>query len=91
MRPIFFFLVVFCAGGCLSVETKILSRKIANSSQAHHQELLDLNVVKPPEGKTLFDTKEWKAVVKRAAKLRQVTSGLADILGAPKIIPMEDE
>ena len=83
--------VVLCTGCCLSAKTKILSRKIAFSAQSHHQEMLDLKKVTPKDGETIFDTKEWKTAVKRAAKIGQVTSGLADLLGAPKTLPKPKE
>ena len=65
-----------CVTGCLSYETKVLSRKIAVSTKNQETEL----AVKLKDDESLQATR----LRKRASKLSEVTSGLADLLGAPK-------
>ena len=69
---------VLLVAGCVSYETKVLSRKIANSTKNQEIEL----IVKFSGD----ESAEAIRLQKRAAKLSEVTSGLADILGAPKDI-----
>jgi len=70
------FICVLLVAGCVSYETKVLSRKIAKSTKNQEIELT---------AKLTGDESEEAAKLqKRAARLSEVTSGLADILGAPK-------
>lgn len=69
-------IVALVLSGCLSPETKILSRKIANSTKSQETELA---------AKLRGDeSAEATKLRERASKLSEATSGLADILGAPK-------
>lgn len=67
---------VLLVAGCISQATKDLSRKIAKSTKNQEIELT---------AKLSGDeSAEAVRLQKRAAKLSEATSGLADILGAPK-------
>jgi hypothetical protein len=77
---------VLCAGCCLSPETKILSRRISDSTAKQRTELVELANMKLEIGKKISETPRGKLLLKRAEKLEEATSGLADLLGAPKEI-----
>jgi len=76
--------VFLCSGCCLSPETKILARRIANSTATQRVELSELANIKLETGETLAESQRGRILIKRAEKLEEVTAGLADILGAPK-------
>ena len=78
MRKILFIAILIISGCGLSVETKILARRIANSSKTQ-----EIGLAKKFQGD---QSPEAVKLIERAKKLSDATSGLADILGAPKEI-----
>ena len=70
--------VLLCSGCCLSSETTVLARQIADSAATQSTELAEVA--------DLLLTEQGERILLRAAKLEEATSGLADILGAPKEI-----
>jgi len=69
---------ILCSGCCLSSETAILARQIAESAATQSTELAEVA--------DLLLTEQGERILLRAEKLKEATSGLADILGAPKEI-----
>lgn len=76
--------LVCCAGCCISSDTKILSRKIANSTAKQEKELAELSDMKLNTGKKISETQRGKILLRRASSLSTATSGLADLVGAPE-------
>jgi hypothetical protein len=83
MRKIAVIVLAFAAVGCcLSTETKILARRIAISTAAQEVEVTAL-LEKRQNTRDALSPEETK-ILKRAKKLSEATSGLADLLGAPE-------
>lgn len=82
MRYMFF--VAIATAGCLSAETKIFARRIADSATIQHIELAKFSDLRLEAGAKISETQQGKTLLKRAEKLKEATAGLADILGAPK-------
>lgn len=80
------FILICCSGCWLSPETKILARKISDSSAKQRIEIAELADMKLETGEKISETEQGKILLRRAEKLEEATSGLADILGAPKEI-----
>lgn len=70
--------------GCLAPETKTLARIVANSTAKQQDELTELGEMKLDTGQKISDTQRGRILLKRAQKLTEATSGLADLVGAPE-------
>lgn len=83
---VFVFILIICTGCCLSAETVALSRQVSISAKTQHTELTELAGMMLDTGQRISDTQRGKIILHRARSLQEATSGLADILGAPKEI-----
>jgi hypothetical protein len=77
-------LLVSVAGCCISKDTKILARKIANSTATQAVELNALSDLKLENGQKISETRMGSTLLKRAVRLGEATAGLADLVGAPE-------
>jgi hypothetical protein len=79
-----FVLLATCSSCCLSADTKILARTISTSTDKQREEIVELFDAKLETGEKISDTQRGRIILKRVEKLVEATSGLADLLGAPK-------
>ena len=82
--PLLSVFALLCSGCCLSSSTLDLSRKIANKTELQETEIRELSDMTLNTGEKISGTEKGEALLKRARDLTVVTSGLADLIGAPK-------
>jgi len=77
-------ILALISGCCISADTRMLSRTVSSSTEKQHEEIIELFNTKLETGEQIANTQRGRIILKRAEKLVEATSGLADLLGAPK-------